>query len=143
MPLLNALSIPRGLATFARKWLRANCLVTDSVGDCVYVTGDKIGNLYQVAQADPADQSKMPSLGIIMSKTSATECKVQFIGESNGLYIGLTPGGTLFVGSDGRLSHTPPVPDPGGYAFIQAMGSAISSETVILLPSFALTKRIG
>jgi hypothetical protein len=143
MPLLNALSVPRGLATFPRKWLRANCLATDGVGDCVYVTGDDVGGIYQVARADPSDQLKMPAIGIITFKKSATECRVQFIGEVHSIYVGLAPRSTLFVGSDGRLSHTPPVPAVGGYAFIQPMGSAVGSGVVVMLPSFALTKRVG
>jgi len=143
MALLNALSVPRGLATFPRKWLKANCLATDVVGDCVYVTGDTIGGFYQVTRADPHDQTKMPSIGVIISKKNPTECRVQFIGEVLGVYTSLTPRGTLFVGSDGRLSHSPPVPLPGGYAFVQPMGSAVSHHVVVMLPSLALTKTIG
>jgi hypothetical protein len=143
MPLLNALSVPRGLATFPRKWLKANCQTTDNVGDCVYVTGDAVGNFYQVTRADPRDQSKMPSIGIIISKKSTTECKVQFIGEVHSVYVGMPPRATLFVGADGRLSAVPPAPNPGGYTFVQAMGSAVASSTVVMLPSLALTKRVG
>ena len=143
MPLLNALTVPRALATFPRKWLKANCLATDSVGDCVYVTGDAVGGFYQVAKADPANQLKMPSIGVIIVKKSATECRVQFIGEVHGIYTGLTPRATLFVGSSGTLSSIPPVPALGGYCFIQAMGTVASSTVVVMLPSLALTKRIG
>lgn len=143
MPLLNALSVPRGLATFPRKWLKANCLITDSVGDCVYITGDSIAGFYQVTKADPSDQSKMPSIGIITIKKSPTECRVQFIGEVSNVYVGLTPRSTLFVGSTGRLSDVAPVPSLGDYAFVQAMGSVVSSTVIVLLPSLALTKRIG
>jgi hypothetical protein len=143
MPLLNALSVPRGLATFPRKWLKANCLATDSVGDCVYVTGDAVGGFYQVSKSDPRDQTKMPSIGIITVKKSPTECRVQFIGEVHSVYVGLIPRSTLFVGSNGRLSETPPDALVGGYAFVQPMGTAASSSTVVMLPSLALTKKIG
>ena len=143
MEILNTLSIPRALATFPRKWLKANCLATDSVGDCVYVTGDTVGGFYQVAKADPRDQLKMPSIGIITIKKSATECRVQFIGEVANVYTGLIPRSTLFVGLTGRLTNIVPIPASGGYAFVQAMGSSVSSTVVVMLPSLVLTKRIG
>jgi hypothetical protein len=143
MQLVNALSIPRGLATFPRKWLKANCLATDTVGDCVYVTGDSIGEFYQVTKADPADQTKMPAVGVIIKKYSPTECRVQFIGEVKNVYVSLSPRSTLFVGANGRLNGVPPLPVSGGYVFIQAMGTVVSSTVVVMMPSLSLTKRIG
>lgn len=143
MPLLNALSVPRGLATFPRKWLRANCLATDSVGDCVYVTGNEVGGLYQVSKADPTNWAKMPAVGVITSKRSPTECRVQFLGEIQNVYTGLTVRNILFVAVDGRLSPTPPAPAPGGYAFVQPMGTVLSSARLMIMPNFSLTKRVG
>lgn len=142
MDLLNALSVPRGLATFPRKWLRANCQPTDSVGDCVYISSEYSGGLYQVSKADPSDYSKMPAVGVIISKASAITCKVQFLGEMNGIYTGLTLRKPLFVGADARLTSTPPVAPVSGYAFVQNMGMAAGSTRVILVPNFFMVKRV-
>lgn len=143
MDLHNPLSVPRGLATFARKWVRANCLASDSIGDCVYITGDEVGDRYQVAKCDPKDELKMPSIGMIVEKESSTVCKVWWLGELDGLYTGLTHRKSLFVGVDGRLAEAPPDPDPSGYAFAQTMGTVTSSDRLLLLPNFHMVKRIG
>jgi len=143
MDLLNALSVPRGLATFPRKWLKANCQTSDNVGDCVYITGGMVGEFYQVTKVDPADQSKMPAVGIITSKKGPTECRVQFLGEIKNIYSLMTPGKLLFIGSDGRLNETPPLPLPSGYVFVQPMAVVASSTVLVVAPALLLTKRVG
>ncbi len=128
--LSNELSIPRALRIFQRKRVPANCLATDTIGSCVYVTGPKIGQRYQVATADPSTTLKMPAIGVIVSKTSATECTVQLFGEVTGIYSGFVPGVTLYVGVAGQPSHT-----PGPIS--QVLGAAISTAVALLFPEFS------
>jgi hypothetical protein len=140
MALLNALSVPRALATFPRKWLKARCQTTDNVGDCVYISGDMIGAVYQVTRADPTDITKMPCAGVIISKKSPIECKVQYLGEVFNLYTGLLPGKTLYVSTAGRVTSTPPVAPPLGVVFIQHIGNVVSSNTFVISLDFLMTK---
>lgn len=141
MELLNALSLPRALTIFARKWLRANCLAADSVGNCVYVSGDVAG-VTQVTTVDPIDHSKMPAIGIITSKESPTDCIVQLFGElaPGGSF---TPGKRVFVGNAGTLSHSIPTPGVGGFGEIQSMGIAIAVSKILLMPEHSVLRRRG
>ena len=93
MRLANPASIPR-----AEKVLgRANCLAGDVVGDCVIITGAKVSNRFQVRRIDPGVDTAV-AVGILIEKTSATEGTVQFLGPMAGVYIGLLPGATYYVG---------------------------------------------
>lgn len=124
----------------------ASCLAADIVGKAVYATGPLVGDLYQVTTANPRDESKMPAFGVIIEKESpiATECVVLLVGEVRDLSgFTFTPRKLLFVGVDGSLSETPPTPLPSGYAFVQPLGFAISTDRAALNPSAAMTKRIN
>lgn len=96
-----------------------------------------------MAKANPADATKMPAVGIIVSKSSPTSCLVQYVGEVVNVYSALTNKKPLFVGLGGQLTDVPPVPSLGGYAFVQTMGMTTSSNRLILVPSFFMTKRVG
>jgi hypothetical protein len=124
---LNPLSLSRALALFPEKRLEGICLATDQVFDCVYIRGDlDPSGKYRVGKADPYGL-KMPAVGVITEKTSPTECVFQWIGELGG-FPGLISGKTLWVGLDGKLTHTM----PSSPAYQQCMGAAVSSTTVLL-----------
>ena len=142
MALLNALSVPRALATFPRKWLKATCQASDSVGNCVYIAGPASAGLYTVTTGDPTDANKMPTVGIIMSKDSPTRCKVQWLGEIESVYTGMTVRKPLFVGLTGRLEEAPPSPPISGYAFAQSLGTVLDSGKLLLIPNFHMVKRV-
>ena len=129
MQLLNALSVPRGDARYARRVIPANCLVTDVAGDCVYISGEMVAGRYQVSRADPTNPNKMPALGVIVGKTAPTVCTVQTLGPLSSAYSGLIPGKELYVDLDGRPTHIPP-------AVAQGIGVALSSTDVLIIPSF-------
>lgn len=118
----------------------ANCLSGDAVGDAVYITGAISLGRYQVSKVDPADYSKMPAVGMIIAKSTATECTVQFRGRIESIYTGLTPGNVLFVGTSGALVSTPPTPGPSNM-FIQKVGVALSTTVVGFEPDLTLTRR--
>ena len=109
--------------------LQANCLTTDVVGDCVYITGPVSGGLYQVAKADSSNPVKMPAIGIIQSKITPTLCLVRLLGEAQGIYSGLTPNGVLFVGASGQPSHTPGLLE-------QVIGIATSIDRAFISPEY-------
>jgi hypothetical protein len=112
--------------------VQANCLSTDLVGDLVYVTGPMVGGRVQVTKTNITDRAKVPVLGLLASKTSDTVCTVRVAGSVSGLYSGLIPQGRVFAGDNGRLVQTLPSRPSSGIKFIQPMGIAISSDTVLL-----------
>lgn len=129
--------------TQAPAYLDANCLASDDVGDCVYATANAVGGIYQVTKVDPTVYATPAAFGVIQEKSSATDCKVQLRGALVDVYTGLSVGERLFVDVDGALTHTIPTPAPGGFVTVQAMGTAISENTVLLAPSMQLTRRRG
>lgn len=119
------------IVTGLYKSFLANCLAADLVGDFVYTTGPKVGSLYQVSRVDIDVQAKMPAVGTIISKTSATECEVQFNALLQGVYSGLTPGARIFIGTDGRPAHTLDRPLTGR-RWLQSVGVAVSATDITL-----------
>lgn len=120
----------------------ADCLASDGVGQMVYVRSAAIGGKLQVSAADPSDFSKMPAVGMIIHKATATECVVQFKGKVAGVYAGLTPGEMLFLDDSGGLSDEPPDPTaPKPSKFVQHLGTALSTDIIGLDPDLTLTMR--
>jgi len=118
----------------------ANCLATDDVGDVVHISGDSVVGRFQVTRVDVLDYSKMPGIGVIVSKASPTECMILRYGILN--VSGLIPGKTYFVGVNSRPTNIPPVAPLGGKVFIQVVGVAMDSTKLLLNPSFNLTRVI-
>lgn len=124
--------------------VQVSCLTTDSIGDAVYVVSVGTGGIYEVAKADPSSHSSMPAIGILMQKTDPDNGFVQFFGEIKGMYTGLTPGRSYFVGSNGRPSLTPPGPGVApSRAYIQAIGIAIDSDVLLLNPHGSMVVRVA
>jgi hypothetical protein len=111
----------------------AFCFSTDAVGDAVYIMGDRVGERYQVTKVDIDNITHVPAIGVIIFKTSSTECVVQTQGILQGVYTGLTPQKPLFIGTDSRLTEivTPHKPTPGRRA-LQIMGQGIASTELLL-----------
>lgn len=133
-------NVPVALADLAgsRTTIPANCLATDAVGDCVYVTGAQVSERIQVTKASYAAPTTVPVVGVIAGKTSATECDVQPQGELVGIYSGLTPGKTYFLGPDGRPALS--VPTVAG-SFVCRIGIALSNDVLYLNPQAVMTRR--
>ena len=144
MKLLNPLSRAQASSIFEDKEFRAACLSTDQVGHCVYIrAGVDVEGNYRVGKANPALESKMPAVGVIIEKLDATTCRVKRFGELTG-FSGLLPGKMLFLREDGTLGQAPvPTPGLGEYVFIQRMGTAYGEEDIYLDPNFHLVKRVG
>lgn len=110
----------------------AFCFASDAVGNAVYVFANKVGNLYQVETVDVTDVTKMPAVGVIISKSDAAHCIVRTVGVIEGLYTGLLPGKRLLVQDDGKLNHGYNRP-LSGVKLVQPMGVAISAQDVSLI----------
>lgn len=120
----------------------ANCLGTDRVGDCVYPSGAPVGGVVQVTRCDPYDYATLPAIGIIVSKSTSTNCVVQYGGILPGVYGGLERPLPVFLASDGGLTHAVPTPDIGRPVWLQHMGSAVGESVIALNPSPLLTKLV-
>ncbi len=121
----------------------ANCAPADATGDCVKISGDAIGGVYQVGAVDITDPAPEPACGIIISKTSPTDCVVQVSGVMAGVYAGLTSGRVYFVDVNSRLDEAPPAaPAPGNTTYVQSMGVALSDNVIVLSPAVPI-KRVG
>ena len=143
MELLNPLSVGRGLQLFTPQRFRADCLLSDVVGNAVYITGPVVAGVYQVSTADPQDAAKMPAVGVIVEKVSDTECFVQSVGELTDVYAGLTPGRQVFVEVGGTVGQTYPTAMVGGTVRIQYVGLALAADAVFLCPNFLLSVKRG
>lgn len=130
---------PEGPAGVLQIAVEANCLSTDAVDDCVHVTGPSVAGKYQVARADPDDPARMPAVGLIVSKSSSTECVVMLAGVF--VKTGLSPGKLYFVSATGTLTDVRPSPS-GGPVLVQAMGKALDTTKLVLLPSNHVTRLI-
>lgn len=130
--------VPVALANIltATSTFSAVCLATDAVGDCVYSVQN-----YEVTKCDPTDETTMPASGIIISKSSATDCVVQYTGVCSGVYGGLTIGEPLFIDTDSGLTQTLPTTPAQPY-LAQGMGIAIADSAFIVRPDIAMSRYI-
>lgn len=133
--------IVTGPARQAESYSQGTCSAGDAIGDLVCISAQLVGRIYAVTKADPADGLKMPAVGAIIQKFSATSCLIQKTGV---LPVSGTPdfdiGRTVYVGLDGRPTTVPPDPtlSSTGLAMLQAVGVAVSFNQVQLdLQSFS------
>jgi hypothetical protein len=115
-----------GTGAAAQK-IQATCQATDTVGDAVYVSGNKVAGRYPVTKVDVDDIGKMPAVGVIVEKYAATECAVQIGGVVADIYTGLTPNAVLFIGTDSRLTETRPARPGSGSRLLQTIAQALST----------------
>jgi len=125
MKLANKLTIFRGDYRYVKHKRSVSCLSSDNVGAPVYVSGNPVGTVWSVASADPANSNKMPAVGILISKDTATTGIISLFDEVN-VYTELIPGKKYYV-INGGISLSPP---PGE---VQIIGIA-QSETTLFLP---------
>ena len=115
------------------------CAAGDAVGDLMYVSGGS----YAVSKVDITDYSKMPSVGCIVSKPSATSCVIQTAGLVSGVYAGLTPGKIYFAGTNSRPNVVAPVPGVSQLLFHQAVGIALDTNILLIVANPNLTRVRG
>lgn len=131
----------RSPGTLGRAVVGGLCLPTDHVGHVVYNAGPMAGTRYTVRRADCLDEDKMPALGIIIAKSSSTECFIQTEGPIRGVYAGLEQGRTYLVGQDGDLARFVVDPPPGGQSLVELIGIA-TSDTELWLQGMPRERKI-
>ena len=139
--LLNPLTIPRGDNRYLRFTQEVACLSTDSVGDFVCVRDLPVNGKWRVHKANPFDESKMPAIGVLISKSTPTVGIIQLIGPLVGMYSGLDHTLPCFVGESGLVQEPPPVDLTNTYAFVQQIGFATDTTDIFLSGSIAMTKK--
>jgi len=115
-----------------RAWIPVTCRTEDAVGDVVYITGDMVGIRHPVARVDIDDPIALPGIGVLITKETDTLGVVQLTGLVDGVYSGLVPNRTLFVGTTGRLQNTPPPRPSTGKRYYQVMARAVSSTRFLI-----------
>jgi hypothetical protein len=121
-----------------------SCRATDTVGDLVHIRAVG-GSPYTVERADPLDASKMPAVGVLVSKSAPTTGMMQANGEVLALYAGLIPGKRYFVGLDGRPQLPSAFPSllPGERLQVQTIGAALDAGVLLLSGSVNYVVRVG
>lgn len=114
----------------------ASCPPGVLAGHAVYISGDVIAGVYQVetVDIDNSDSKKAIGVALCVSKITSISCTIQFDGLVDGVFVGLTPGRRLFVGTDGKLYETPPAYPVSGFRVVQKMGYAVGSGMLLLAP---------
>ena len=120
---------------------RAECTTAESVGDFVCIVADPPNGHDLVGKADPSDFGKMLAVGVIISKSSPTECLVQWLGETPNIFTGLSSGEVYFVGADSKIAEDPPIPTSVPL-FTQFMGVATAPTRLYLRPNDHMVRRI-
>lgn len=120
-------------------FVSAICAPTDSVGDIVYISGNVVGNDYQITKVDPTLGAKMPGVGVITAKITSTRAVIQFEGFVKNVYTGLLAGKTYFVGTNSKPTNVCPTPGIGGAMYVQPIGVAVDANILELRLSDDLT----
>lgn len=115
------------------------CLSSDSVGDLVCIRDIPIGNKWRVQKADPGERSKMPAIGVLVSKSTPTVGVVKLWGPVAGIFSGLVVGKTYSVDYTG-LRIGPPDIGVSGYSLCQFVGIAVDTTVLFLNPDLTMIK---
>jgi len=127
---VNAASVPRSERILGR----ADCLVTDVVGDVVRIRAAKVSNRFQVEKVDISTPGSPPAVAVIRKKYTATDCIIHFHGPLRNTYTGLTPGRIYLVGTDGRPAKAGDANYPvSGSDYFQQIGVATSDDELLVI----------
>lgn len=137
MQLRNAISLARAEALYVRGLVDVACLSTDAIGSPVVVRDEPINGKYRVQTADPGDLTKMPAIGILVSKTTPTVGTMRMTGLCD-VFEGLTPGANYMVGPGGSLVEEVPLTSATGVLWAQHLGIALSSNVLLLSGDIAM-----
>ena len=111
----NPLTIPRGDYRYLRYRRNVTCLAGDSIEDWVCRRGDPVNGVWVVEKVDIYDRTKMPAVGVLISKATSTTGVIQIEGECD-IFSGLdTTKQVAWLGTSG-IQYTLPTPGPSDYA---------------------------
>jgi hypothetical protein len=109
-----------------------NCEATAVVGDVVHVS--EFDNNTVITNVD--NLHSRPTIGILIEKLSATECKVLTHGKWTQSYLGLEKGKKVFLSVSGSLTTTPP-----NTGYVQVVGLCYEEDKIFVNPSKERVKR--
>ncbi len=122
--------------------LLCNCTSIEEVGRFVYLYSVDVDGTYNVRNASCDDIDKMPSIGVIIKKTSPVKCFVQTSGIVNDVFSGLVSGKTYKVDGSGDIVVLAPSPGIGGYSMVQFIGLALGDSSLNLSIDFNMKKAV-
>jgi len=126
----------------ARSYKEVACLVEDSIGNGMYIRGERVNGKWRAGTADPEDRNKMPAIGILVSKSTPTVGVVQLFGVCD-LFTEMTPGSPILVGKDGNLIEEVPTIATGEYFWAQQIGLAVSDDLLMLSGESSMIRYTG
>jgi len=112
----------------------AACSASESVRDAVFFSAASA-----VGTCDPLDEDKMPAVGVIETKPTATTCVVRRAGSLGG-FTGLVPGKKLFVAEDGALEHAPIARPVTDLRYVQSVAVAQTPTSILVLVDTSMVK---
>lgn len=114
------------------RYFEANCLAGDLLNQFVRVVGNTLG-VPDVTKVDPSDASKMPALGIIVQKPTATTCLVQVTGQTT-TFSPVIAGSFYYVGATALPVSVAPAPP----ALKQVVGVGLDTARLLLRSGFGV-----
>lgn len=120
------------------------CLSTDNVGDVVCIRDEMtITGRWRIERADCFDESKIPAVGILISKSTPTTGIMRRKGPVD-LFVGLDTTKRYYVGPAGSLLDSAPDAPVGSYVIAQKIGIPVDSSVLYLTGEIgSLFKLIG
>ena len=107
------------------------CLTSDLIGSPVAIREEPINGKWRVHTANPEDFTKMPAIGVLISKSTPTVGVACILGPCD-IFSGLTPGTNYMVNAGGGLTPTVPGTSTTGSFWGQHLGVAVRSTTLML-----------
>lgn len=102
-----------------------NCDVSVQVGDIVH----QDINDATIVITSVTNTNQQVSIGVVISKPSATTCRVLILGIQDG-FSGLTIGTRVYLGISGGITETAP-----NVGYQQVLGTAVATDTVFFVPN--------
>ena len=108
------------------------CLAADDVGDWMHIRGDQTTTgRWRVEKADCFDETKMPAVGILISKSTPTTGIMRRVGPVDE-FTGLDFTKHYFVGPAGSMVNPAPTPPSGTYVVVQRVGIPVDPDIIYL-----------
>lgn len=112
------------------RYFEANCLSSDLVNHFVRVTGNTL-SVPNVTRVDVTDSTKMPAVGVIVQKPTATTCLVQVSGQITS-FSPVAAGSWYYVGA----SSFPVAAPPSFPGIPQVVGLGLDTARLLLQHGF-------
>lgn len=126
---------PKGVSSGGdvQKLQEVACLMGDTVGKLVSIRDVKtLTGRWRIQTADCTDPTKMPAVGVLISKSTPTTGIMQLLGEVESIFAGLDVTKPYFVGPAGALVNPAPVPAPGNRVYVQKFGFPVAADVLYL-----------